>query len=128
MKLLLDTHIFIWSDGEPERIPQSQLSAMEDETNDLILSVASVWEMQIKIQIGKLNLRMPLQEIIDGYRSVNSLQLLPIEYKHVLILNQLPLHHKDPFDRLIIAQAIAEDFTLVSADPKFSAYAVKLLK
>ncbi len=128
MKLLLDTHVFIWSDEEPERIPQSQLSAMEDETNDLVLSVASVWEMQIKIQIGKLKLRMPLQEIIDEYRSVNDLQILPIEYKHILALDQLPFHHKDPFDRLIIAQAIAEDFTLVSADSKFSAYLVKLLK
>ena len=128
MKLLLDTHIFIWSDEEPERIPQSQLSALEDEANELVLSVASVWEMQIKMQIGKLKLRMSLQEIIDEYRSVNDLQLIPIEYKHILALNQLPLHHKDPFDRLIIAQAIAEDFTLVSADPKFSAYAVKLLK
>jgi|SRR5215813_12013953 PIN domain nuclease of toxin-antitoxin system len=128
MKLLLDTHIFIWSDEEPERIPQPQLSAMEDETNDLVLSVASVWEMQIKIQIGKLKLRMPLQEIIDEYQSVNDLQILPIEYKHILALDQLPFHHKDPFDRLIIAQAIAEDFTLVSADPKFSAYAVKLMK
>lgn len=128
MKLLLDTHIFIWSDEGPERIPQSQLSALEDETNELVLSVASVWEMQIKMQIGKLKLRMPLQKIIDEYRSVNDLQLLPIEYEHVLALNQLPFHHKDPFDRLIIAQAIAEGFTLVSADSNFSAYAVKLLK
>lgn len=128
MKLLLDTHIFIWSDEEPERIPQTQLAALGDKANDLVLSVASVWEMQIKTQIGKLRLRMPLEKIIDEYQRANGLQLLPIEYKHVVALNQLPFHHKDPFDRLLIAQAIAEDFTLVSADSRFSAYAVKLLK
>jgi PIN domain nuclease of toxin-antitoxin system len=128
MKLLLDTHIFIWSDEEPERIPQAQLSALEDETNELVLSVASVWEMQIKIQIGKLKLRLPLQEIIDEYRNANDLQLLPVEYRHVLALNQLPFHHKDPFDRIIIAQAVVEGFTLVSADTKFDVYPVKLLK
>jgi len=64
MKLLLDTHIFIWSDESPERIPQHILSAMEDVSNELVLSVASVWEMQIKVQIGKLKLQLPLQEMV----------------------------------------------------------------
>jgi PIN domain nuclease of toxin-antitoxin system len=128
MKLLLDTHIFIWSDETPERLPQHVLSALEDEANELVLSVASVWKMQIKIQIGKLKLRLPLIDIITEYQNANGLRLLPIEFGDVLALNQLPFHHKDPFDRLIIAQAITGDFTLVSADTNFSNYPVKILK
>jgi PIN domain nuclease of toxin-antitoxin system len=128
MRLLLDTHIFIWSDEAPERIPQDWLSELEDQHNELLLSVASVWEMQIKTQIGKMKLRLPLQDLITDYQNANGLQLLPIEFRHVLTLDQLPFHHKDPFDRLIMAQAITENLTVVSADTSFGAYPVNLLK
>lgn len=128
MRLLLDTHIFIWSDEAPERIPQDWLLALEDQHNELLLSVASVWEMQIKTQIGKMTLRLPLQDLITDYQNANGLQLLPIEFRHVLTLDRLPFHHKDPFDRLIMAQAITENLTLVSADTAFDAYPVNLLK
>ncbi len=128
MKLLLDTHIFIWWANQPEKLSQVVLAALEDETNSLLLSVASVWEIQIKIQMGKLKLSLPLSELIASQQAANELQLLAVELAHVLTLDALPVHHKDPFDRLLIAQSIEEDATLVSADTKFSSYPVKLLQ
>ncbi len=104
------------------------LTALEDEANTLILSVASVWEMQIKTQLGRLKLRLPLDGLVKSQQDANDLQLLSVELAHVLALDALPFHHKDPFDRLLIAQSIEEDVTLVSADSKFSAYPVKLLQ
>ena len=128
MKLLLDTHIFIWWADQPERLSPAALSALEDEANELVLSVASVWEMQIKIQLGKLKLSVPLKDLIKNQRETNDLTVLPVALTHVLSLGALPFHHKDPFDRLLVAQSIEEDLTLVSADPHFSAYSVKLLR
>jgi PIN domain nuclease of toxin-antitoxin system len=128
MKLLLDTHIFIWWADEPEKLSPVALSALEDEKNSLILSVASVWEIQIKSQLGKLTLSQPLKEVIESQQAINDLQVLPIELTHALALDSLPLHHKDPFDRLLIAQSIVEDVMLVTADDKFSAYTAKLLR
>lgn len=128
MKLLLDTHIFIWWADQPEKLSSSSLAALEDEANDLHLSVASVWEMQIKIQLSKLKLSLPLDELIESQQAANDIQILAIELAHVLTLNALPFHHKDPFDRLLIAQSIAENATLVTADSKLSVYSVKLLR
>ena len=128
MKLLLDTHIFIWWADDPEKLSHTALSALEDEANELILSVASVWEMQIKIQLGKLKLSLPLKELIKNQQETNDLTVSPVILTHVLALDTLPFHHKDPFDRLLIAQSLEEDLTLVTADSKFSAYSVKLLQ
>ena len=128
MKLLLDTHIFIWWADHPEKLSPAALSALEDEANELLLSVASVWEMQIKIRLGRLKLSLPLKELIGSQQETNDLKILPVALTHVLALDALPFHHKDPFDRLLIAQSIEEDATLVSADSQFSAYLVKLLK
>lgn len=128
MRLLLDTHIFIWWADHPEKLSQAALSALEDEANELLLSVASVWEMQIKIQLGKLKLRLPLRELVKTQQETNDLTVSPVALTHVLALDALPFHHKDPFDRLLIAQSIEEDLTLVSADSQFSAYSVKLLQ
>jgi PIN domain nuclease of toxin-antitoxin system len=127
MKLLLDTHIFIWWADQPERLSPVALSALEDGANELLLSVASVWEMQIKIQLGKLNLSLPLRELVKDQQQTNDLTVSPVELTHVLALDALPFHHKDPFDRLLIAQSIAEGLTIVTADSQFSAYSVRLL-
>ena len=124
MRLLLDTQIFIWWDSEPERLPTRLLSLCEDPTNTLLLSIASVWEMQIKSQLGKLDLDHPLGEIIEEHRHRNLLVLLPIELMHVLALQQLPFHHKDPFDRLILSQALTEELTVLSVDSMFAHYPV----
>lgn len=128
MKLLLDTHIFIWWADQPDKLSSSTLAALEDETNDLLLSVASVWEMQIKIQLSKLRLSLPLDELIASQQTANDIQILPVELAHILALDALPFHHKDPFDRLLIAQSITETATLASADSKLSVYPVKLLR
>ena len=128
MRLLLDTHIFIWWADEPERLGERLLDALLDIENELILSVVSLWEMQIKAQLGKLTLRRPLKELVHLQQSVNGLQLLPVTSKHVFLLDELPLVHKDPLDRLIIAQALAENLTLVSHDRVFEDYQVLLWK
>jgi|SRR5215471_4370887 len=127
MRLLLDTHIFIWWANEPEKLSQTALPALEDSTNELILSVVSAWEIQIKIQLGKLRLNKSLAELVKSQREHNELQILPLELGHVLTLDMLPLHHKDPFGRLLIAQGISERLTIVTADDSFSAYSVKVL-
>jgi PIN domain nuclease of toxin-antitoxin system len=128
MKLLLDTHIFIWWADQPEKLSPAALSALEDEANELLLSVASVWEMQIKIQLGKLKLSLPLKELIQNQQETNDLMVSPVALTYVLALDSLPFHHKDPFDRLLIAQSIEEKLTIVTADSQFSAYSVKLLQ
>jgi len=127
MKLLLDTHVFIWWANEPERLTPKVLSLCKDAENTLILSVASVWEMQIKTQLGKLKIDLSLPDLIRSQRQTNNMQILPIELKHVLELQNLPPHHHDPFDRLLIVQAKAEDALLVSKDKAFKKYKTKLL-
>jgi PIN domain nuclease of toxin-antitoxin system len=128
MRLLLDTHVFIWWADDPEKLSPAALAALEDEANELLLSVASVWEMQIKIQLGKLKLSLPLKELVKNQQETNNLTVSPVALPHVLALEALPFHHKDPFDRLLIAQSIEEGLTLVTADSQFSAYSVKLLQ
>ena len=93
MRLLLDTHAFIWWASEPERLSEKALSACVDNSNVLILSVASVWEMQIKSQLGKLTLSLPLSDLIENQQQANRLEVLPIELSHVLALANLPAHH-----------------------------------
>jgi PIN domain nuclease of toxin-antitoxin system len=127
VKLLLGTHAFLWWATVPERLSEPALLACQDRDNDLILSVASVWEMQIKLQLGKLKLKSSLDSLIESQQRANDLHVLPVELCHVLALSDLPSHHKDPFDRLLIAQAIAEDALLLSADAALSSYTVRLL-
>jgi PIN domain nuclease of toxin-antitoxin system len=88
------------------------------------LSVASIWEMQIKLQLGKLSLKLPLAVVIEGQRQTNGVEVLPVRLEHVLALEMLPPHHKDPFDRLLIAQAQIENAVLVSGDPVFTKYPI----
>lgn len=102
MKLLLDTHTFIWWDREPDLIPSSTLQLMQQ--SELLLSIASLWEIQVKTQIGKLRLNMPLSEMAKHHQA-NGIALLPVTLLHILALEELPQHHRDPFDRLIIAQS-----------------------
>ena len=92
-----------------------------------MLSIASVWEMQIKLQLGKLNLNSKLPDLIENQQRVNNLQILPIELTHIYALNNLPSHHKDPFDRLLIAQTIVEQITLASIDEVFDNYPIQRL-
>jgi PIN domain nuclease of toxin-antitoxin system len=127
MNLLLDTHAFIWWDNDPAKLPPPVLALCSDPANTVWLSVASLWEIQIKLQLGKLTLALPLANVVENQRETNALQILPITLEHVLALGHLPSHHKDPFDRLLIAQANAETMTLISHDPMLSNYPVKVM-
>ena len=123
MRLLLDTHTLIWS---IDALPQLSLEAARlsaDRSNFLIASAFSLWELAIKVSIGKLTLSSSLPETIERIRS-HRISWLPINHAHLLQLAELPLHHRDPFDRLLAAQAIVEGATLLSADPAFDNYGV----
>lgn len=116
MKLLLDTHVFLWLMSTPEKLPAAMLAACQDRDNTLLLSAASVWEIQIKHQRNKIELGVPLVQIVAEQTQSGVFTLLPIEARHVLAIYDLPLHHNDPFDRLLLAQARTEDTMLVTAD------------
>ncbi len=124
MRLLLDTHAFVWWDIEPSRLSPRALALCQDPQNHLVLSVASVWEMEIKIQLGKLYFARPLAEMISDQQQTNRVEILPITLAHVLALETLPLAHKDPFDRILIAQASVESLAFISRDPEFAAYPI----
>ncbi|MCO5192110.1 MAG: type II toxin-antitoxin system VapC family toxin [Anaerolineae bacterium] len=127
MRLLLDTHAFIWWDNDPSRLSQPVLDLCQDQANTLILSVVSIWEIQIKSQLQRLTLTLFLADLISKQVQVNQIEVLPITLEHVLALEALPFHHKDPFDRLLIAQALSEKATLVSKDVEFASYPVQLI-
>lgn len=122
MKLLLDTHVFLWLMFSPEKLSNIALSACQDDKNTLLLSVASLWEIQVKHQLGKLALDVPLAQIVREQTESGNFTLLPIGANHVLGLDELPLHHNDPFDRLLMAQARCEGAQLVTADRAMSNY------
>lgn len=124
MKFLLDTQIFIWWDSDSDKLPPRFLEVCQNPEHTLILSIASLWEIQIKTQLGKLDLSRPLNQIVDEQTKTNQFVLLPIESAHILGLQQLPFYHKDPFDRLLISQAIIENLTILTVDSLFSQYPI----
>ena len=127
MKLLIDTQCWLWWFAEPDRLTLATIAQISDESNEIWFSVASVWEMGIKVGLGKL----PLPESIDLYIASRMKQLgarsLEIRANHALQAGKLPLHHRDPFDRMLIAQAQIEQMTNVTADRMFDSYDVQVL-
>lgn len=128
MKILLDTQIFIWWTDEPTRLSPRVLEICSDANNTLILSVVSAWEIQIKVQLGKLRINQSLDEVIKSQQITNDLKILPVLLPHVLAIKNLPQHHKDPFDRLLIAQALTEDLMVLSVDPLFAIYPIQIFQ
>lgn len=126
MKLLLDTHAFIWWDSEPGKLSPRALALCEDPANQVHLSVASLWEIKIKQQLGKLVLASPLSEIVKAQQETNGLVLVDVKASHTYALEDLPGHHKDPFDRMIIAQAKAEALCVISHDGIMRKYPVAI--
>jgi len=124
VRYLLDTHTFLWMRHAPDRLGDNARVICGDVDSSLALSLVSSWEMAIKLSIGKLTLRERLREILAEARTVVGLTTLPIEESHVLRVQHLPLHHRDPFDRLLVAQALEEGLTLLSKDPTLDAYGV----
>jgi PIN domain nuclease of toxin-antitoxin system len=125
MRFLLDTHTFIWFVTDSPQLGVTAKALIEHEYNEKWFSIASVWEMAIKCSIGKLTFNLPLQTFVDQQMQQNSMDLLNIQISHLAIVSTLPLYHRDPFDRLLIAQAIAEKIPIISADVAFDAYAVQ---
>ena len=122
MKLLLDTHCWLWLQVEPERFPEPASTYLTDPNHDLYLSAASAWEIAIKWSIGRLPLPQPPTDYVPDRMERHGVLELPIRHRHVLRVASLPLHHRDPLDRLLIAQAQLEDCVLLSADAKIAAY------
>lgn len=127
MKLLLDTHTFLWFVNDNPKLSNHLKDLIEDTNNVSYLSVASLWEMSIKFNLGKLTLDPNYEEFVEREVTTSTIQLLNIELSHLRINATLPFHHRDPFDRLIIAQSIAENIPIVSVDSAFDKYEVSLV-
>ena len=125
MKVLLDTHAFLWAVADERKLSPRVRRLMA--SSELWWSVVSLWEAIQKAQIGKLSLPLPAGPFLTGELSSNHVRLLPVSLGHVLRLEELPLYHRDPFDRLLIAQSIEEGLPIVTADPWFARYPVDVV-
>lgn len=125
MRLLLDTHVFLWwIEGAPELSKRAQ-QAIANPKNECLLSLASCWELAIKLSLGKLRLATPIERLIPQQLAANGFRQMEIEFRHVARVATMPFHHRDPFDRLLAAQALEEGLAIVSADAVFQRYGVK---
>lgn len=122
MRLLLDSHSLIWAVDDPSRLSPTATAALQDPANDLLLSAATFWEIAVKVGLGKLMLSSPYRDWMNQAIADLSLAILPVTVEYADAQTMLPWHHRDPFDRLLIAQAVVEAIAIVSADTKFDAY------
>ncbi len=127
MKLLLDSNVFIFIVQDPDRLPERARAAIVDPANTRYLSLVTPWELQIKSSLAKFQLQKPIREIVQREVDTGTVQLLPITLDHIDGLSRLPSHHRDPFDRLLVAQAIHEGLMLISSDQAVAKYAVPVL-
>lgn len=125
MKFLLDTHTFLWFLDENPRLADHPRQLIEDENNGIHLSTASLWEMAIKISVSKLQFPEAFDVFVIREVATNGFLLLPIEVGHLGLVATLPFHHRDPFDRLLAAQSLAENLPVISADSKLDAYGIQ---
>jgi len=127
MQILLDTHTFLWYILANPQLSARAKELIQDFENEKLLSIASPWETSIKISTGKLMLSEPLELYFDEQMRLNSVQMLPITLAHIALVATLSLHHRDPFDRMLIAQSLTEKIPIVSADTAFDQYGVTRL-
>jgi len=127
MRLLLDTHALLWFCEGNASLSLAARSAMEDRANERYVSHVSAWEVAIKLALGKLTSSVPYEDLFPGVLVPNGFVMLPSDLAHYRTLLQLPMHHRDPFDRLLVAQAKTEGLTLVSCDSNLGLYSVPLL-
>jgi PIN domain nuclease of toxin-antitoxin system len=126
MKAILDTHAFLWAlagDARMSRLARETFGGPAS----LSLSIASVWEILIKVQSGKLKLPRPAGPYVLRKLAENGIELLPISIDHLLALERLPMHHRDPFDRMLIAQSLEENLPIITSDPWFDRYDARLI-
>lgn len=124
MKLLLDTHAFLWFIAGDSQLPDSAKELIEEPTNQRFLSIASLWEIAIKVRLGKLELEKPFAKLFPAQIVGNDIRQLPIRLRHLHLITEMPFHHRDPFDRILVAQALSEELVLVSRDEALDEYGV----
>jgi PIN domain nuclease of toxin-antitoxin system len=127
MKVLLDTHAFLWLITDEDRLSENARQTFLNTENSLFFSAASLWEICIKKSLGKISLMDGWFQTIQKEIQINTIQWLPIEMIHCAEVTELPFHHRDPFDRMLIAQAIVEEMKLLSRDSRLSDYAIELI-
>lgn len=125
MKCLLDTHTFLWYVADDAQLSRKATKLISHSSSLIYISVATFWEIAIKYSLNKLTLTKPFQEFISEQISINAFTILPIALEHLVAVTQLPFHHRDPFDRLLIAQAQTESLPLISIDNRFDLYPVE---
>ena len=127
MKVLLDTHAFIWWITDDERLSSHARSIITNGDNELLVSSASGWEIVIKARLGRIHLPDKPESFIAEQLNINAIQSLPIQMSHALHVYNLPYHHRDPFDRMIIAQAQVEDLPILTMDPQIAKYEIMVI-
>lgn len=127
MRILIDTHVFIWWTSDSQKLSLTVYNLLTNPKTQVILSVVSIWEMQIKLSLGKLELKTALPELVEDEVKQNRIELLPLDLSHIYALSNLPNYHRDPFDRLLIAQAKSEELVIISIDEKFDGYDIERL-
>lgn len=124
MKYLLDTHTLLWFLSGDKRLSAKARRLIENPNNVILLSIASIWEIAIKVSLGKLQLHKPFDELFPDELHFNDIKVLDITVESLIKLIAFPLHHRDPFDRLIIAQSVVEECPIIGVDPSFDAYGI----
>lgn len=125
MKVLLDTHSFLWFVLNDPKLSQDARHTIQEPENEVLISPASFWEIAIKVRLGKIDLHGSYDDFVRRGIAGNDFTILPIEPRHTSVLTTLPLHHRDPFDRLLVAQAMIEDVAIVSVDTALDSYSVR---
>ena len=125
MRILLDTHAFLWWVNDAGALSRRARSAIGRQDNECLVSLASCWEMAIKVSLGKLRIPVSVERFVSEQLAANGFRELAIELRHVAGVSRLAFHHRDPFDRLLVAQAIEEDLSIISADDVFQRYGVR---
>ena len=127
MRLLLVTHALLWFIAGSASLSAYARTLIEDVSNEKFVSIASIWETAIKVSIGKMTLSAPFNLLFPHQLQINGFDLLPVKVEHASVITTLPFHHQDPFDRLLVAQAIEEKLTLISVDNVFDDYGITRL-
>jgi Uncharacterized protein conserved in bacteria len=128
MRLLLDTHVFLWYITDDPRLPPAFAAAIQDEANEVFLSVVSVWEALAKHQLGKLPLPTPADDYLRTRREQHNIASMPFDEPSLSHLLRLPLHHRDPFDRMLICQALQHELQVLTSDAMFEKYPIEVLR
>jgi PIN domain nuclease of toxin-antitoxin system len=127
LKVVIDTHVFLWAISNPDRLSSRAQEIIRDERNDVLLSMASAWEITVKSSLGKLDVPRPAVEFVHRQLAKHRIGLLPLQFSHLSALEGLPWHHRDPFDRLLVAQCLDEGASLITVDVQLRRYGVEIL-